>query len=232
MDYFFLDESYPPVREQKKIVTAAWAVEQHKWNENSVKQADLFKSPIVERIGLMLESLGGRAVVATAALDESFFRAGEIDRTDDITAMARSDNVWSMSAIFAIAHLVRELLRDKRDVGTIDIHLDPKNLKSAHSDAVKKTLRELLVGEARRFASQLNFRNLDDLRIRRVEFVTKTSVGEARDKFQMGTWVADRLCAYSDQITSLARFPRIRVIDMTDTIKRTVQQFDGKSFYE
>jgi len=165
-------------------------------------------------------------------LDESFFRAGEIDRTDDITAMARSDNVWSMSAIFAIAHLVRELLRDKRDVGTIDIHLDPKNLKSAHSDAVKKTLRELLVGEARRFASQLNFRNLDDLRIRRVEFVTKTSVGEARDKFQMGTWVADRLCAYSDQITSLARFPRIRVIDMTDTIKRTVQQFDGKSFYE
>jgi hypothetical protein len=41
--------------------------------------------------------------------------------------------------------LVREYqlwkIPDKRDVGTIDTHLDPKSLKSAHSDAVKRTLR-------------------------------------------------------------------------------------------
>lgn len=57
MNYFFLDESYPPACGQKKIVTAAWAVEQYEWNQNSAKRADLFKPPILERIALMLESL-------------------------------------------------------------------------------------------------------------------------------------------------------------------------------
>lgn len=232
MYYFFLDESYPPAGGQKKIVTAAWAVEQYKWNQNSANRANLFKHPALERIGPMLESLDGHAVIAAATLGESLFRAGEIDRTDDIASMARTDNIWSTSAIFTLSTLVLELFLQKREIGTIDIHLDPKSLTTAHSEAVKRTLRELVVRQAKQFASERDFEHLKKLKIRRVEFVEKAAVGDIPDKFQMGTRVADKLCSHSNQIDELRKYPRIHSHDMSDVVRRTVQQFDGKSFYE
>jgi hypothetical protein len=232
MYYFFFDESYPPASSEKKIVTAAWSVEEYKWNPSTLCRADLFKSPVLERIGLMLESLDGHAVIATATLGESLFRGGEIDRTDDIASMARPDNVWSTSAIFTLSTLILELFIQRRQIDTIDVHLDLKSLTSAHSEAVKKTLRELVVRRAKQFASERGFKHLKKLRIRRVEFVRKAAVGDSPDKFQMGTWIADKLCSHSNRIDELRKFPRIHIHDMSDVVRRTVQQFDGKSFCE
>lgn len=233
MHYFFLDESYPPPAPgQKKIVMAAWAVEQHTWGPNTARRFDLFKPPILERICSMLESLDGSAVAATATLDESLFRAGEIDGTNDIPSMARPDLIWSMSATFVLGILVLELLKQNREVGTIDIHFDPKSLKSAHSEAWQKTLRQLVVNEAKRFASQRGFKQLRKLKIRRVEPVTKPDVGQIPDKFQMGTWVADKLCLHFDEIEALEGSSRISSHDMSESVRRTTQQFDGKAFYE
>ena len=66
--------------------------------------------------------------------------------------MARSDTVWSMSATFVLATLILELLTRSREVGPVDIHFDPKNLKHAHTTAWQMTLRDLVVKEAKRFA--------------------------------------------------------------------------------
>jgi len=35
-------------------------------------------------------------------LDESLFRTGETDGTDDIRSMARTDNIWSQCSLSAI----------------------------------------------------------------------------------------------------------------------------------
>jgi hypothetical protein len=233
MHYFFLDESYPPAAQgQKKVVMAAWAVEQHTWSPNAAARFDLFKPPIMKRICAMFESLGAPAVAATATLEESLFRAGEIDGTDDVPSMARPDLIWSMSVIFVLGNLVLELLKQNRQVGTIDVHFDPKSLKFAHSEVWKRTLQQLVVREAKRFASQLGLQHLKKFRIRRVEPVMKPSVGQVPDKFQMGTWVADKLCSHFGEIEALKECSRIQSHEMTESVRRTIQQFDGKSFYE
>ena len=233
MHYFFLDESYAPVaRGQKRIVMAAWAIEQHRWGQRSVRRFDLFNPPIADRICLMLESLNGVAFVAAATLDESLFRSRVIAGTDDIPSMARSDLIWSMSAIFTLGTLILQLLRHGQDVGTIDVHFDFKNLKFPHSEAWQKTLRHLVVKEAKRFASERGSDKLSGLRIRRIAPVAKTDHrGLPPDKFSMGIWVSDKLCAHVGQVGKL-KCPRVSKHDMSDSVRRTTQQFEGKSFYE
>jgi hypothetical protein len=210
---------------------AAWAVEQHRWRPATANRFELFKPPVIERIRSMFEALNTSAIRATATLDESLFRTGEIDSTDDIPAMARADLIWSMSATFILGTLILELSRHKQEVGTIDIHFDPKSLKSAHSEAWKKTLRQLVVNEARRFSKERGFRHLMKLKVRRVEPVAKASGGRSPDKFQMGTWIADKICSWPEESGAVKDCPRIHTHDMSDSIRRTTQQFDGKSFY-
>lgn len=235
MHYFFLDESYPPAAPgQKKIVMAAWAVEQRMWNWNSnlANGLGLFKSPVLKPICSMLESVNGAAFAAVASLDDSLYRAGEIDSTNDIPAMKRPDLIWSMSAVFVLGTLILKLLQHSREIGTVDIYFDSKNLKWAHSEAWKKTLRELVVKSAKRFAWERSLGQLRKLNVRRIEPVAKADhLGEVLDKFQMGIWVADKLCSNFDEIEPL-KCPRISSIDMSESVRRTTQQWDGKSFYE
>ena len=232
MHYFFLDESYPPPEPgQKKIVMAAWAVEQHMWSDSTANRFDLFKSPVLKPICSMLESLNGAAFAGAASLDDSLFRAGEIDSTNDIPAMKRPDLIWSMSAVFVLGTLILKLLRHSRQVGAVDIYFDSKNLKLAHSEAWKKTLRELVVKSAKRFAWERNLGQIKKLNIRRIEPVTKADhLGKVSDKFQMGAWVADKLCSNFDEFESF-ECRRISNLDMSESVRRTTQQWDGKSFY-
>jgi len=235
MHYFFLDERYPPAAPgQKKIMIAAWAVEQPmwNWNENTPSGFGLFKTPVLKPICLMLESVNGAAFAGVGSLDDALYRAGEIDSTNDVPAMKRPDLIWSMSAVFVLGTLILKLLQHSREIGTVDIYFDFKNLKPDHSEAWKKTLRELVVKSARRFAWERGFNQLKKLNIRRIEPVAKIDhLGDVTDKFQMGTWVAGKLCQHFDEIEPL-KCPRISSLDMSESVRRTTQQWDGKSFYE
>jgi hypothetical protein len=233
MHYFFLDESLrSPVEGQKQTVMAAWAVEQHKWGKGTVSGLDLFQTPVLKPICSMLETLDGAAFAGTAILDESLYRPGEIDSTDDVPAMKRPDLIWSMCATFVLGTLILKLLQHRREIGTVDIHFDPKTLTLAHSEAWKKTLREMVVRSAKRFAWERSLGQLRKLSIRRIEPVTKSGHrAHKSDKFQMGTWVADKLCSNFDDIETL-RCPRISSLDMSESVRRTTQQWDGKSFNE
>jgi hypothetical protein len=136
-----------------------------------------------------------------------------------------------MSAVFVLGTLILKLLQHSRKIGTVDIHFDPKDLKSAHSVAWQKTLRELVVRSAKRFTAERGFNELKKLNIRRVEPVAKIDhLGRSEDKFLMGTWVADQLCSNFGDVEAL-KCPRISSLDMSESVRRTTQQFDGKSFY-
>jgi hypothetical protein len=237
MHYLFLDESYPRTVGRKTIVMAAWLVEQAKFTRYFSTSPDLHRTPVLEGINSMLESLDAWAVVAWADLDERLFRTGETDATDDIPSMARTDNVWSQGFIFVVGNLVAKVVFERKDLGTVDIHFDPKSLKLAHAGAVGATLRNMLVREAKRYASQLaqlsgaRLPLLKKLKIRRIEPVPKAPNGQALDKFQTGTWIADKLCS-SYEIIPTRNLRRIVAMDMSEVVRKTVQQFDGKSFYE
>lgn len=179
----------------------------------------------------MFQSLDAIGVLGIATLDPSVFRPGEIDGTDDIPAMARADNIWSHCAIFVISTVILELLHSCQEIGTIDVYFDPKSLKTEHAKALEKTLRELVVPEAKRYAAERGLRVLRKLQIRRVQPMQKPAAGDSTNKFQIGTWVAHKLCSRAEEIRNAA-FPHIRVWNMSDVVRRTVQQFDGKSFYD
>jgi hypothetical protein len=216
---------------------SAWLVDQGTFNRFLSTSPDLHRTPILDRINSMFESLDAWAIVAWADLDESLFRSGETDGTDDIRSMARSDNIWSQCFIFVVGKLVAKMVYEGKDVETVDIHFDPKSLKGDHSAAIDATLRNMLVQEAKRYASQLaqlsraRWQLLRKLKIRRIEPVRKAPSGQALDKFQTGTWIADKLCS-SFEIIRTRTLTRVLVIDMSDAVRKTVQQFDGKSFYE
>ena len=237
MHYLFLDESYPPTVGRKTIIMAAWLVEQARFTRYFSTSPDLHRTPVLDGINSMLESIDAWAVVAWADLDERLFRTGETDGTDDIPSMARTDNVWSQCFIFVVGNLVAKVVYERKDLGTVDIHFDPKSLKLAHAGAVGATLRNMLVREAMRYASQLaqlsgaRLPLLKKLKIRRIEPVPKAPNGQALDKFQTGTWIADKLCS-SCEIIRTRNLRRIVAMDMSEVVRKTVQQFDGKSFYE
>jgi hypothetical protein len=234
MHYLFLDEAYHDVAGGRAIVVAAWAVDQARLNDHMQLLNELpqpGKSPILERIVSVFESLDAHAVVARAGLPGSVFRSGEIDGTSDVPAMARADNIWSTSVTFAGAHLILQLFGARQDVGIVDVYFDQRTLKRDHATALEKTLRGFLVSEVRRFGAQLGTDWFKNLNIRRVQPIEKAK-DLAPTKFQIGTWVADRLCAKSDEIISRGGMARIQAKDMSEEVRRTVQQFDGKSFYE
>ena len=155
MHYLFLDESYSREKERKTIIVTAWLVDQDAFNRFLSTSPDLYRTPILDRINSMLESLDAWAVVAWATLDEDIFKTGEIDGTDDIRSMARPDNIWSQCFVFAVANLIAKVAYEGTEVGTVDIHFDPKSLKGDHSAAIGVTLRNMLVQAAKGYASEL-----------------------------------------------------------------------------
>jgi hypothetical protein len=229
LDYLFFDESYP-CGEKRTIVMSAWSVEQPRLNRASDPVSSLFRPPVLERIESMLQSLDAWGVVTTAALESDLYRFGETDATSDVPAMTRADNIWSQCAIFTVGALLRCLFAVGQEVGTVDVHFDPKDLKAAHLSAIERTLRELMPRIAREYAAERNSSLLKKLQIRRFQPVPKKSHGECGDKFQIGTWVADKLCSNAGRIGH-ARQTRILKLDMSDVVRRTIQQWDGIPFY-
>ena len=102
MRYIFLDETYPcqgttKIQEAtKNIVMAGWTVEQHRFNLNAHRLPELFRTPVLDQIASLFQTLDARALIGKATLDSILFRPGEIDATDDIAAMARRQRLVSL----------------------------------------------------------------------------------------------------------------------------------------
>jgi hypothetical protein len=229
MHYLFLDESYVDHCDRREILVAAWAVDQGRLNNRGERLNEIFHTPVEEHISSTLEDLDALALVANAVLQKSLFRTGEIDGTDDIPAMARADNIWSQSVLFTVGTLVLEHWRTGRPLDAIDIYFDPKSLRREHAEALTKALRKLVTSEAKRFDRERARNLLRKLNIRRFQPVDKATGDRPPDKFQIGTWIADKLCSYRKQGT-LPMASRIKTFDMSEEIRRTVQQWDGRSF--
>jgi hypothetical protein len=226
MHYLFFDESYP-AKSRGKIIFAGWVVEQDRFNRNPNRLQDLSKTPVLNSINEMLENLDAYAVVSTASLDSTLFRSGEDDGTDDIARMSRTDNIWTTCSTFLVNTLLAEFFGRNKDLATIDIHHDPKTLTINHNEVRCNTLRGSVVRHAKEAAR--NKKLFEKLNIRRIESVAKPLDYRNADKFQIGVWVSDKLCS-SDGAVKSRRFSRIRSFDMSEEVRRTIQQFDGKNF--
>jgi len=228
MHYLFFDEAYHHEK-PAQIVFAGWAVEQDRLNRNLTRLRQLFRTPVLNSIDGMLGDLNAWAIVARASLDLALFRSGEIDGTDDIARMARKDNVWSTCSIFLVNTVFSGFYKRGESLATVDVFHDPKSLTAAHDEARCKALRGLVVQHAKQFATGQNHKLFKKLRIRRVESVAKQPDLRSASKFEIGVWVSDRLCSSADAV-EVGQFSRIQSFDMSEELRRTIQQFDGKRF--
>jgi hypothetical protein len=227
MHYLFFDESYTR-KNPGKVVFAGWAVEQDRLNRKLMRLQDLSETPVLNSIDGMLEDLDAWAIVTSASLDPALFRSGESDGTDDIPRMSRTDNVWSTCSTSLVVALVSGFYKRGEDLATVDVYHDPKSLTPAHDEARRKALRGLVVQHAKGFSTARNKKLFKKLTIRRIESVAKPSDFLSANKFQLGVWVSHKLCS-SDAVEG-SQFSRIRSYDMSEEVRRTIQQFDGKRF--
>ena len=235
MYYLFLDEMYRDTSCGRAIVITAWAARQARVNDRFNVLRDLQKpgtAPIFLRIDSVLATLDGLALISKADLDRSLFKPGERDGTADVLAMARPDTIWSVAVIFSVGYLIKLLMLDSYTVQTVDVFFDPKSLKADHAKALERVLRETLVREARRFSVQKDSNLLRHLHIRRITPVDKPQKDAAPNKFQVGTWISHKLCTKSDEFFRTGSRDRIKTEDISEVVTRTVQQWEGKSFYE
>jgi hypothetical protein len=78
-----------------------------------------------------------------------------------------------------------------------------------------------------------NLRSLAGVRFAaatRIEPVIEANHRDVLNKSQMGVWVAHKLCSDFDEIEPL-NCRHISSLDMSESVRRTIQQWDGKSFY-
>jgi hypothetical protein len=185
------------------------------------------KASLLMRIESALDRLDALAFVARAHLGKDVFRSHEIDSCDDVPAMARSDAIWSMAIVFAIARLLRDLGLSKQTIDTVDVYLDPRDLKSRHQSVWERTIRESVVRQIRHFGSQLRPPLLRGLAIRNIEFIRKPRHGNVATEFQLCTGIAHKLCSRSSEIFMRNQLSRIKRKDISEIIKKTVRQWDG-----
>lgn len=228
MHYLFFDEAYCR-KSPGKMAFAGWAVEQDRLNRQPKQLQELSRKPVLDSIDAMLRDLGAWAIVARANLDPALFRSGEVDGTDDVARMARTDNVWATCSTFLVGSLISGFYKRKENLATVDVYHDSKSLKSDHDEARRGALRGLVVRQAKEFSAARNDGIFEELNIRRIESVTKPSNYLNANKFQIGVWVSDKLCSSADA-AQVGQFSRIRSFDMSEQVRRTIQQYDGKEF--
>lgn len=228
MHYLFFDEAYHH-KKPGEVVFAGWAVEQNRLNSNPMRPQDLCRTPVLNSIDGILRSLDAWAIVTRASLDTSLFRSGDIDGTDDVVRMSRTDNVWATCSTFLVTSLLAGYYKRREELATVDVYHDPKGLTAAHDEARRNVLRGPVVRHAKQFSISQNKRLFKKLSIRRIESVTKPSDLQSATKFQIGVWVSDRLCSSADTLEA-SQFSRIRSFDMSEEVRRTIQQYDGKRF--
>jgi hypothetical protein len=228
MHYLFFDESYAH-RSPGKLAFAGWAVEQDRFNRRPKRQRELSRTPVLNSIDVMLGDLDAWAVLIKVSLDPSLFRSGEIDGTDDVARMPRTDNIWATCSTFLITKLLTGFFTRREELATIDVYHDPKSLKPDLDEALGKSLRGSVVQTAKNVSAAFGSKLFEKLNIRRIEPVAKPSDFSSADKFQVGVWVSDRLCSYADAVEA-GHFSRIRSYDVSEEVRRTIQQYDGKRF--
>jgi hypothetical protein len=144
----FLDESRVESPRCVKFITCAVAVVSERWalitaQERNFRQSG--KSSRLQRIIRLLEISNGIAVLAYANIDTLLLPAGELDSTDDIPQMSRTDNVWSHCFLFCIANTLTILHRAGLRSYELNIFHDPKQLRGVHWSAIRQAIQSNIV---------------------------------------------------------------------------------------
>jgi len=231
MIYVFCDEDIRNDGQDLLYRYAAVAFFQRRYNNRGFHRIEGLREggrSLLNRINEVLGATGGFALVSEASVPEKEVPAGKTLSTNDIPEMSFRDFTWSVSMILTVACLIPELLGRLWSFKTADIYYDPKSLTKEHTTAVEWFLQNRVKQQVRRLFRNANVR--PKVNVRRVMAVSKPKRGDAPGKFQLGTWIADRIVKRFDQIPDIVGESFVKTIDLTQHVNDTLNDLGKLTF--
>lgn len=216
MIYIFCDEDKKFIGADVLLRYATVAFDQDHYNRfGKYKIGELYKGgpSIINSIIETLKGTKGFVLMTEARIPEVLISAGEVS-TADIPRMASSDFYWSLSMALSIAWLFPILNKHGWSCGTSDVYYDPKSLTEVHRSKILESLQSRLKKQVNQFLKKLGQKG--KCNIRRVREVPKPKSGSLLDKFQLGTWLADRLVRNYDRLVEMDGSNVIELRDITE----------------
>lgn len=231
MLYAFVDERYryPQESTERSLAVSCVAVLQARYNTWSASgRANLPNwkgGPMfLKDLDGALEALDGFAVIGSALLNPSLLRYGDTDTAGDVPAMARTDNAWSAAVIFCVGRTLARMRQYSGPFSTVDLYLDPKDLREKHRDAFVRTLRLQVPSVHREWCEEQGWNLGSKVALRRIEFVHKVQRGQPPSKLQLGVQIADALCKQVERFGD--GFERIEKFPMSDVLTDHLLRWD------
>jgi hypothetical protein len=183
MLYLFVDETYPV---PKVIVRLSCiAVRQDYFNYHWSKIAQMVRaapkqpSDHIKLVQDLLTTAEYRTVIADIDMVKALEPLGIPDAIEQKRVISPRADLWSHCFGYSVDYAIR-FASSAWAFSLVDIHYDPQALKAEHEVAFKGTLRKAL--------AELFSR---DIKVRRIESVSKPKKGEVFTKWQNGTWLAN-----------------------------------------
>lgn len=227
----FLDERIKPLNLHTRIVFGCCLFGRDRWYaycERESMVGMVHPRRRLEAIDNLLNDIGGYAVLAHAEMPSGLFPRHEIDSTDDIPRMSRTDNVWGQMALSTAFKAVSLLQRSGIGLGAIDLYYDRKDLTAAHRQELENLLRQALPDIAKEAAAEhpeVFTGDPSELHIDTIRSVSKPIRGQRPDPCQLGTYLAHYLCTQSERAINRGSVGRTVIWNHTAAACKMVSKF-------
>lgn len=224
MIYIFLDERVENLPQAKRFIIASFSVLPDNWkglHRQMVQQiVSVGPNRRLEKIQELLDQTKGLAILTYSDIPDRLLPKGEIDGTDDIPRMSRTDHIWGNAVALHLAYAFACLCRAAAHfLEQVEIYHDPKTLTVPHRTALHKLVSDRLT----RFPEESGFKNL--FQVSKIDGISKAHSLQSADHLQLGISVTDHLGHQAKNLISRS-LPqnRIKIInhscDILDSIKK------------
>lgn len=226
--YIFCDEKYYTNESGvKRFLTGYIGTPQNSWNVIAKDIRDLVEPPDksrLSRISNLLNKINGIAVIAFADINPKLLPPNGRDTLGEVVNIARPDHIWGNIIALGLAATAKLLALKGHDVKNIDVYYDTRSIKNSHRDELKNAILDKLSSIIKEAKSPIGYKP----RFRRFNDTPKANNSERRNKFQSGTYVADRLLQYWETIISGDEKKGIYIKDLT----RNIENYFKRAFPE
>ena len=226
MIYIFCDEDKKEDGSDWLYLYSAVAFSQKQYNNIGIQNIDDIRqggSSLLNPIKEIIKSTNGFSLLSHARIPKKLLPGDLYFQTGDVSKMSTNNLAWSLSMIFTVAHLIRMLLDQNWMFKTVDLFYDPKSLSNDHEAAMVKCHQENLKQHIKNFLKRNNIGK--NINIRRVNAVKKPKKGCRPDKFQLGTWLADRIVRRYNKIGKIEEGSLIKTKDITEDVIYILDDF-------
>ncbi len=219
----FLDERVEQTHSSTKVVIGSCIFRCDSWlqfADESRKVGEVRAKRQFQTIEKLLNRIGGVAVVAYSNISPADYVIGEIDGTNDIAKMSRTDNIWAQMMSYSICAGIARVHRSGMPLGLVDVYYDTKDLTADHQTVFENMIRTNIPKLAREAGN-----NAEELKFGVIERVSKSNHTTQPTSYQRGTMLAHYLCRHSQEAINRGGKGRYLVKDFTEDISLTIQAF-------